>query len=300
MNPWDGIPNAPLTDDLPALVERARELGSTAAVTAFVPAAFASFLGVPPRGVAVALMCGATTESRVRATRAGDEWVLSGEVGAVPFAGEATTVLVPANIASDETLGLFVVDTALRGVARTPRTSLGTRSMASVELDEARVTGARRYDDGTADPWSTVVHALDKATVVAAAELTGVARAALSRAVAYTSTREQFGAPIATYQAVAHRLVDIAIETEAAELAVEEAADAPTPDNVSRAKIIANDAAQRATAGLHQVNGGVGFYADQPAPGLFARALALRVEMGDTRTHRLRLAKRLAYPSSTT
>jgi alkylation response protein AidB-like acyl-CoA dehydrogenase len=300
MNPWDGIPNASLTDDLPALVERARGLGSTGAVTAFVPAALASFLGVPPRGVAVALMSAATTESRVRATRVGDEWVLSGDAGAVPFGGEATTVLVPAMIDSDETLNLFVVDTALRGVARTPRTSLGTRSMARVELDDIRVAGARRYDDGTDDPWSTVVDALDKATVVAAAELTGVARAALSRAVAYASTREQFGAPIATYQAVAHRLVDIAIETEAAELAVEEAADAPTPDNASRAKIIANDAAQRATAGLHQVNGGVGFYADQPAPSLFARALALRVEMGDTRTHRLRLAERLAYPSSTT
>jgi alkylation response protein AidB-like acyl-CoA dehydrogenase len=300
MNPWDGIPNDPLTDDLPALVDRARELGSSAAITAFVPAVFASFLGLPRRGVAVALMCGATTESRVRATRAGDEWVLAGAVGAVPFAGEATTILVAATTDPDDVLGLFVVDTALRGVSRSPRTSLGTRSMATVALDDVRVAAASRYDDGTADSWSTVVRALDKATVVAAAELTGVARAALTRAVEYASTREQFGAPIATYQALAHRLVDMAIETDAAELAVEEAADEPSPENVSRAKIIANEAAQHATAGLHQVNGGVGFYADQPAPTFFARALALRVEMGDSRTHRLRLAERLAYPSSTT
>ena len=124
--------------------------------------------------------------------------------------------------------------------------------------------------------------ALDKATIVAAAELAGVARGALDAAVAYATGREQFGAPIATYQALAHRLADMAIDTESAELAVEEAADTPTPQNASRAKIIANDAAHRVTAGLHQINGGVGFYADQTPPAYYARALALRVEMGDS------------------
>jgi alkylation response protein AidB-like acyl-CoA dehydrogenase len=82
----------------------------------------------------------------------------------------------------------------------------------------------------------------------------------------------------------------MAIDTEAAELAVEEATDSPTPMNAARAKIIANDAAHRVSAGLHQINGGVGFYADQTPPGYYARALALRFEMGDSAIHRLRLA----------
>ena len=120
---------------------------------------------------------------------------------------------------------------------------------------------------------------------------------ALDAAVAYASARDQFGAPIATYQALAHRLADMAIDTESAELAVEEAIDAPTPQNASRAKVIANEAAFRVAAGLHQINGGLGFYADQTPRLYYARALALRVEMGDSRTHRLRLARSLAYPA---
>jgi alkylation response protein AidB-like acyl-CoA dehydrogenase len=85
----------------------------------------------------------------------------------------------------------------------------------------------------------------------------------------------------------------MAIDTDAAELAVEEAIDAPTPRNASRSKIIANEAAHRVTAGLHQINGGVGFYADQTPPAFYARALALRAEMGDSAAHR----RRLAYPA---
>ena len=170
--------------------------------------------------------------------------------------------------------------------------------MSSVHLAGVRLGHGARYDDGTRATWSSVVTALDEATVVAAAELAGIARGALAAAVSYASGREQFGAPIATYQALAHRLADMAIDTEAAELAVEEAVDAPTPQNAAHAKIIANDAAHRVTAGLHQINGGVGFYADQSPPPYYARALALRVEMGDSSVHRLRLAAEMAYPAA--
>jgi alkylation response protein AidB-like acyl-CoA dehydrogenase len=300
VNPWDDTTPPPA--DLPAFVAWSRECGARAEPSVCVPAACATFLAIAPRGVAVPLISGATTEVGVRARRDGRVWVLAGDMGAVPFGGEATSLLVAARTISSgpspDALGLFVVDPTQPGVVRTPRTQLGTRSTVTVRLDDLRVGADARYDDGERATWASVVVALDKATVVAAAELTSIARTALSRAVAYASTREQFGAPIATYQALAHRLVDMAIDTEAAELAVEEAALDPTPANVSRAKIVANDAAQRVTAGLHQINGGVGFYADQAPPGLFARALALRVEMGDSRTHRLRLAGHLAYPAT--
>jgi alkylation response protein AidB-like acyl-CoA dehydrogenase len=157
-------------------------------------------------------------------------------------------------------VGLFTVDVEAEGVIRTPRTSIGSTAMSHVRLTKVRVGASSRIDDGLAVRWPVVVRALDKATIVAAAELAGIARGALDAAVAYASEREQFGAPIATYQALAHRLADMAIDTDAAELAVEEAIDAPTPQNTSRSKIIANEAAHRVTAGLHQINGGVGFY----------------------------------------
>jgi alkylation response protein AidB-like acyl-CoA dehydrogenase len=297
MTPWDEIASL-VTDDLRAVAAAAYDRGLRATPTVVVPAAAARFLGIDAPSLAVALICGATDDVNVRAFHDDDGWVLSGDAGAVPWGHEAATLLVAAHLeppASPSTpLGLFVVDAEQHGVIRTPRTSIGARSMSSIHLAGVRVGQGARYDDGTRATWSTVVAALDKATVVAAAELAGIARGALGAAIVYATGREQFGAPIATYQALAHRLADMAIDTEAAELAVEEAVDAPTPQNAAHAKIIANDAAHRVTAGLHQINGGVGFYADQsPAP-YYARALALRVEMGDSAGHRLRLAAQMA------
>ena len=222
--------------------------------------------------------------------------MLSGDAGATPWGDTASTLLIAASTepsSSSTPLGLFVIDAGDDGVERTARTSIGFGAMSHVAVTEVRVAESARVDA----TWPTIVSALDKTTIVAGAELAGLARGALDAAVAYATVREQFGAPIATYQALAHRLADMAIDTDAAELAVEEAVDAPTPENVSRAKIIANEAAHRVTAGLHQINGGVGFYADQTPPAYYARALALRVEMGDSATHRLRLTRHLAYPA---
>jgi alkylation response protein AidB-like acyl-CoA dehydrogenase len=296
MNAWDQIESL-VTNDVHSVATFAHELGSRSTAAALVPAAFAKFLGLDVRRAAAALICGATADVKVQAFHDDDGWVLSGDAGAVPWGAEAATLLLSAHIeppsSSTNALGLFVVDAELPGVIRTAHVSIGSAAMSHVHLAGVRLGDGARYDDGLRATWSSVVTALDKATIVAAAELAGIARRALDAAVSYATTREQFGAPIATYQALAHRLADMAIDTESAELAVEEAADAPTPQNASRAKIIANEAAHRVTAGLHQINGGVGFYADQAPPPYYARALALRVEMGDSSVHRLRLARSL-------
>jgi alkylation response protein AidB-like acyl-CoA dehydrogenase len=300
MNPWHEIESL-ATDDVRALATFAHELGSRSTPTAFVPGTFAAFLGLDAPRVAVALVCGATADVKLRAFHDDDGWVLTGDAGAVPWGAEAATLLIAAHTeppsSTTSPLGLFVVNAEWPGVIRTSRVSIGSAAMSHVHLAGVRLGHSARYDDGARATWSSIVAALDKATIVAAAELAGIARGALDAAVSYATAREQFGAPIATYQALAHRLADMAIDTESAELAVEEAAEAPTPQNASRAKIIANEAAQRVTAGLHQINGGVGFYADQTPRLYYSRALALRVEMGDSSVHRLRLATQLAYPA---
>ncbi|HUP74310.1 MAG TPA: acyl-CoA dehydrogenase family protein [Acidimicrobiales bacterium] len=296
MSPWDEI-EALLTDDLHSAVAHAHALGSRAQATPFVSASAARFLGIGAPRLAIALVCGATTDAGVRAFHDHDGWVLSGDAGAVPWGDEAATLLIAARTEPSlpaSPLGLFAVDAETHGVIRTPRTSIGSAAMSNVDLAGVRVSDSSRVDDGVDVSWPAVVRALDKAAIVAAAELAGLAQGALDAAVAYATAREQFGAPIATYQALAHRLADMAIATDAAELAVEEATGSPTPPNASRAKIIANDAAHRVTAGLHQINGGVGFYADQTPPAYYARALALRVEMGDSAIHRRQLAGHLA------
>lgn len=300
MSAWDEIESSQ-ADELASWVALARTLGSNAAPTPLVPVATATFLGIDVPRAAVPLICGATSDVQVQAFHDSDGWVLRGDAGAVPWGGEAATLLIAARIeppaSSTSPLGLFVVDAEQPHVVRTSRTSIGSAAMSDIHLTGVRLGDDARYDDGGRATWSSVVAALDKSTIVAAAELAGIARGALDTAVAYATEREQFGAPIATYQALAHRLADMAMDTDSAELAVEEALDAPTAQSASQAKVIANEAAQRVTAGLHQINGGVGFYADQNPPRFYSRALALRFEMGDSRVHRLRLARSLAYPA---
>lgn len=295
MNPWHDLGSLP--SDLAALSARAHALGTDAMATPLAPATVAMLLGIQAPRVATMALSGASADSAVQAAREDDDWVLRGTVGAVPWGESAATLLVSARTEppSHSPVGLFVVDVNRPGVSCIPRRSIGTPSASHIRLDGVRLDAADRLDEDRS--WASITDALDRAAIVVASELAGVARGALDAAVAYSTSREQFGAPIATYQALAHRMADMAIDVESAELAVEEAVDAPTPENASRAKIIANDAAQRVTAGLHQINGGVGFYADQRPPAFFARALALRVELGDSRAHRLRLAGRLAYPA---
>jgi alkylation response protein AidB-like acyl-CoA dehydrogenase len=284
--------------DLASLSARAHTLGTSAVATPLAPMAVAAFLGIDAPCVAMMSLSGASNVTAIHAVREDDDWMLRGTVGAVPWGESAETLLVVARTeppSSHSPVGLFVVETTRTGVRHTPRISIGAPCASHVHLEGVRVEAAARHDEDIS--WESITDALDRATIVVASELAGVARGALDAAIAYATAREQFGAPIATYQALAHRLADMAIDTESAELAVEEAIDAPNPQNVSRAKIIANEAAQRVTAGLHQIYGGVGFYTDQTPPAYFARALALRVELGDSRAHRLRLAGRLAYPA---
>lgn len=106
---------------------------------------------------------------------------------------------------------------------------------------------------------------VDRALVVLAAELVGVAQRALEMAVAYARERKQFGRPIGAYQAVSHRLAQMLLETESARSLTYYAAWAADAEPESlelaaaMAKAYASDAGWRTTAQALQVFGGIGF-----------------------------------------
>jgi alkylation response protein AidB-like acyl-CoA dehydrogenase len=86
---------------------------------------------------------------------------------------------------------------------------------------------------------------------------------AVERAAAYTSEREQFGRPVATFQAVGHRVADAYIDAEALRLTALQAAwrlaeGLPAADEVTIAKWWAADAGHRVLYAVHHVHGGVG------------------------------------------
>ncbi len=157
---------------------------------------------------------------RTTATRNGDHYVIEGHKCQVPAPGELP-MLVTAMVG--DALQAFLVDPNSRGIDRKRESNLGLRGLATEEISLAGVevpAGARLGGDAGADVRSLVV----RGRVAMAAMAIGVARAAFETARDYAKERETFGAPIATRQAIAFKLADMAIEIDGARLLTWEAA----------------------------------------------------------------------------
>jgi alkylation response protein AidB-like acyl-CoA dehydrogenase len=129
-----------------------------------------------------------------------------------------------------------------------------------------------------------------------ALEAVGIAQRALELAVEHATTREQFGKPIGTFQAVAHPLADTYVETELARSLAYWAAwcvaeaDEQCANAVAAAKSYAGDVAVAACERAIQVHGGVGFTWEHVLHRYYKRALAIQADGGYARHHRAQIA----------
>jgi alkylation response protein AidB-like acyl-CoA dehydrogenase len=162
------------------------------------------------------------------------------------------------------------------------------------------VDTTRRYSTVSADRGESlpgdVGAAADRAVVVLAAELVGVAQRALEMAVDYAKGREQFGRPIGAYQAVSHRCVQMFYDVEESRSLTYYAAwcagaePESLPLAASMAKARASDAARAVTAAAIQVFGGIGFTWEHDIHFLLKRARVSAELLGTARQHRERVA----------
>ncbi|MDT4941334.1 MAG: hypothetical protein QOJ34_1423, partial [Pseudonocardiales bacterium] len=170
-----------------------------------------------------------------------------------------------------------------------------TRALGDVVLDGAPATVLAR------DAGPRAARARAAATALLAAELTGVAEAALDEAVHYSKIRTQFGRPIGSFQSLKHRMADMLIATQGAWSTSRHAAllcDAtdPVPSldelaiAVGTAKAAASEAAKFATAENIQIHGGIGFTWEHPAHLRFRRAHSASVLLGAPNDHRTHVA----------
>jgi alkylation response protein AidB-like acyl-CoA dehydrogenase len=131
-----------------------------------------------------------------------------------------------------------------------------------------------------------------------AAQAVGIAHACLEEAVAYAKERRQFGQPIAAFQAIQHRIADMATEVEAARLLTLRAAalkDQGQPARVatSMAKLYASEAANRVAAAALQIHGGYGYLRDFPVERHYRDARVLTLYEGTSEIHRLVIGRHL-------
>ncbi|TFH20045.1 MAG: acyl-CoA dehydrogenase, partial [Myxococcales bacterium] len=144
--------------------------------------------------------------SSAQAESDGGAWVLTGRQAEVPSANVAAGVLVTARVGDGA--GLFMVDptapgATLTGGATSTGEPLFTLDLDGVRVEAADVLGGQPASGDAARRMLEHVHQL--AVVATCAAQVGVSEKALEITAGYVSQREQFGAPIGTFQAVQHR-----------------------------------------------------------------------------------------------
>lgn len=137
--------------------------------------------------------------------------------------------------------------------------------------------------------------AADAGTLACAAQLLGAGRALLELSVHHAKQRTQFGRPIGSFQAVKHKLADVAIALEFARPLVAEAATALTqgrvtaPRDTSAAKVAATDAAHLAARTALQVHGAIGYTQELDLHLWLTKVQALANAWGSQSAHRARV-----------
>jgi len=208
------------------------------------------------------------------AKRDGDAYLLDGRKAFVPWlAGGRHVVVIAAEAGA---LAAFVVARDAKGLAATPELNMGLCGLPTVELalEGVRVPADQRLEASDAD----LRRLVDRGRIAIAAAAIGTARAAFEIARDYAKQRETFGQPIATRQAIAFKLADMAIEIDGARLLVWEAACAiDLGEDAARRVRLAQD--QTARIGLAvadsavQIFGGHGYIRDY-LPEMHLRNLA--------------------------
>jgi alkylation response protein AidB-like acyl-CoA dehydrogenase len=201
--------------------------------------------------------------------------------GLIPYFGTATHLAHPGGTRPVDDVESEVVESVdrSRAVAR----DLTERSLAFVSEFE----------------WERYQIALERCRLGTAAFLLGLARRQVDLTVAYAKTRQQFGVPIGSFQAVKHPLAEAVVGTEFAWPVVLLAAHAlatGAPDasmRVSHAKAAASDASYRVSRVCLQAHGAMGYTTEYDLHLFMKRTWALAADWGSASDHRMKIAREL-------
>ena len=192
-------------------------------------------------------------------------------------------------------LTLFLVDATVAGIHRARTNMVDARNSATIEFDAVAVTADAVI--GTPGSGLEILESiLDGARAGLAAEMLGTGQEAFDRTIEYLKVREQFGAPIGSFQALKHRAAEMYCEIELTRsatygaLAAIDAKDGEAAALASAAKAKACDMLELVSNEAIQMHGGIGM-TDEADIGLFLkRARVTQQILGDAIFHRDRYA----------
>ena len=216
---------------------------------------------------------------KCKATRSGEDWILTGNKLWITNANEAGLFIVFANTDFQKGyhgITAFLVERGAPGFTIGKKEDkLGIRASSTCELILDHVTvPAANVLGPVGKGYKVAIETLNEGRIGIGAQMVGLAQGALDAGVAYATQREQFGKPIAEYQAVQHQLAQAATEVAAARLLVWNAArlkDAGEPflQEAAMAKLFSSQVAERVASKMVEVHGGNGFTTEYPAEKFF-------------------------------
>ncbi|MGW5734644.1 MULTISPECIES: acyl-CoA dehydrogenase family protein [Streptomyces] len=236
-------------------------------------------------------------ELAVTARPDGDDWLLDGAQTAVPWAQNADLIVVPAHTTGGQTV-LALVPREHEGLTLADQVSTSGERLGELALESVRISGTDVIEAEGAWDWLR-----DLLTTGTCALALGLGEAVLSMTGEYTGKREQFGFPVATFQAVAVQAADRYIDLRAMEVTLWQAAwristgasgALPATGDVAVAKIWASDGVRRVVQTAQHLHGGFGSDTDYPLHRYHAWAKQLELSLGPAAAHEETLGDLLA------
>ncbi|MDB4090973.1 acyl-CoA dehydrogenase family protein [Crocinitomicaceae bacterium] len=240
---------------------------------------------------------------KTTAVKDGDDWIINGAKNWIThgLSGDVSVILVrTGELLDSKGITAFIIEKGMPGFSAVKiKDKLGVRASETAEMifDNVRVP-AENVIGEVGQGFVQAMQILDGGRISIAALSCGVARGAYEASVKYAKEREQFGKPIAQFQAIAFKLADMATEVEAAELLTFQAAflknnKMPMTKQGAFAKYFASEVAVKCGNEAVQVMGGYGYTKEYPAEKFLRDAKLMTIGEGTSEIQKVVISREI-------
>ncbi len=233
----------------------------------------------------------------------GNEWVLNGSKNFITHgkSGDVTVVIARTGEKGDSRgMSAFIVEQGTKGfTAGKKENKLGMRASETCELifDNCRIP-AENLIGKEGDGFVQAMQVLDGGRISIGALALGIAKGAFEASVKYAKEREQFGKPIAQFQAIGFKLADMATKIEASELLLNQSAFLMNAGkNLTKesaiAKYYASEVACEVASNAVQIFGGYGYTKDFPVEKFYRDAKLCTIGEGTSEIQKLVISREI-------
>jgi alkylation response protein AidB-like acyl-CoA dehydrogenase len=241
--------------------------------------------------------------TRTTAIRSNGGWMVNGSKNFITHAIACNTLVAVAVTDKEKGnrgISAFIFDKSMEGFRPDKKENkLGMRASetASVVFEDCYVPEENMLGN-EGEGFLQAMQILDGGRISIAALSVGIAQGAYEAAVKYAKEREQFGKPIAEFQAIQYKLADMATQIECSRLLTLQAAaikdsGKPVTQKSAMAKLYASETAVRVAEESIQIHGGYGYTKDYPAEKYWRDAKLCTIGEGTSEIQRLVIAKSL-------